>query len=179
MKRTKLIFISAFLCGLVFLAACGGEVSEHEESIGMDEAPEQDTDFEDQEADNETENSEQNNDTDGQPDEAAEERDVVLENEAFRVFEPEENAVVGNEFTVRGEARVFEANVLYEFEDGHNILDEGFVTASAGAPEWGEFEITISFDETANDSGTVILYEEDMENGERVNELMIPVTVEE
>lgn len=136
-----------------------------EEEKDADEITENETD---QEENNE---EEQTDDTDTEP-------KVVLENDAFRIYEPTPNAVVGNEFTVRGEAKVSEAMVMYEFEDGHNILDEGNVMASQGAPEWGEFEITIKFDEVAYDTGTVILYEESQKDGSRVNQLYIPVSVE-
>lgn len=100
---------------------------------------------------------------------------IVYENEAFRIYEPAPNSEVDNEFSVRGQARIFEASVNYEFEDGHFILDEGVVMASEGAPEWGEFEITIRFDELSNDHGTVILYEASAKDGSRLHELMIPV----
>ncbi len=50
-------------------------------------------------------------------------------------------------------------NVRYEFEDGQSIIDEGFVTASIGAPEWGDFEITIRFDELYSESANIILFE--------------------
>ncbi|MBN6205749.1 Gmad2 immunoglobulin-like domain-containing protein, partial [Ralstonia pickettii] len=131
---------------------------------------------EDKNADQENEAAE--DEEEQQADGSDEKPEIVLENEAFRIFEPAPNAVVGNEFTVRGEARVFEASFMYEFEDGHNILDEGNVTASTGAPDWGEFEITITFDEVAYDTGTVILYDESQKDGSRQNELFIPVTVE-
>ncbi|MFA5528665.1 MAG: Gmad2 immunoglobulin-like domain-containing protein [Peptostreptococcales bacterium] len=106
------------------------------------------------------------------------EEEVVIENDAFRIYEPAPNTeVTDNKIVVRGQARVFEGTIQYEFEDGHNILDEGFTTASEGAPGWGDFEITIEFDEVANDTGTIILYEESAKDGSRLHELIIPVTV--
>lgn len=105
---------------------------------------------------------------------------IVLQNMAFKIFEPAPNSEVQGKIVVRGLARVFEGTVLYEFEDGHNILDQGFTTASEGAPGWGEFEIVIELDEkTANGSGTVILYEESAKDGSRMHELQIPVTVKD
>lgn len=68
---------------------------------------------------------------------------------------------------------------MYEFEDGHFILDEGFTTATEGAPEWGEFEITIKLDDERNYSGRVILYEESAKDGSRMHELFIPVNIGE
>ncbi len=109
------------------------------------------------------------------------EQKVVLENEVFRIFEPTPNTLVKDRIVVKGLARVYEGTVLYEFEDGHFILDEGFTTASQGGPEWGEFEIIIELDElqeVTNDSGSIIIYEESAEDGSRRNELIIPVKVE-
>ncbi|WP_078427423.1 Gmad2 immunoglobulin-like domain-containing protein [Alkalihalobacterium alkalinitrilicum] len=103
--------------------------------------------------------------------------EIVLENVAFKIYEPAPNTEVKDRFVVRGLARVYEATVLYEFEDGHFILDEGFTTATEGAPGWGEFEIIIEFDEVANQSGRVILFEESAKDGSRINELQIPVKV--
>lgn len=192
-NKIMIIFLAGILSTIVFLSACGGNdtdsnTNEQNDTEGqLEDNGTADSDTGDNNTEEKVDTSENNENTDEETengDEQIEEEDpqsepqVVLENDAFRVFEPEENAVVGNEFTVRGEARVFEANILYEFEDGHNILDEGFVTASVGAPEWGEFEITISFDEVAYENGTVILYEEDAKDGSRKNELYIPVTVQ-
>lgn len=106
-----------------------------------------------------------------------ESQEIVIQNEAFRIYEPAPEAVVKDRIVVKGLARVYEGTVLYEFEDGHNILAEGFTTAKQGAPEWGEFEIIIEFDEVANNSGSVILFEESAKDGSRRNELIIPVKV--
>ncbi|WP_127531272.1 Gmad2 immunoglobulin-like domain-containing protein [Paenibacillus kobensis] len=100
---------------------------------------------------------------------------VVAENKAFRVFEPAEDAVVGTTFTVRGEARVFEASFSYSFEDGHNVLAEGHVTADMGAPEWGKFEFTVTFDEATNPFGILTIYESSAKDGSPVNVLQIAV----
>lgn len=104
-------------------------------------------------------------------------REIVLQNVAFRIFEPYPNSEVKDQIVVRGLARVYEGTILYEFEDGHFILDEGFTTATEGAPGWGEFEIIIELDEFANYSGRVILFEESAKDGSRINELKIPVNV--
>ncbi|MDG5788532.1 Gmad2 immunoglobulin-like domain-containing protein [Evansella sp. AB-P1] len=106
-------------------------------------------------------------------------RDIVLQNVAFRIFEPAPNAEVKDQIVVRGLARTFEGTILYEFEDGHFILDEGFTTASEGAPGWGEFEIVIELDDHTNYHGRVFLFEESAKDGSRINELSIPVYVTE
>ncbi|MEC5424841.1 Gmad2 immunoglobulin-like domain-containing protein [Virgibacillus sp. C22-A2] len=104
-------------------------------------------------------------------------REIVLQNDAFQIFQPAPNTKVKDRVVVSGLAKVYEGTILYEFEDGHFILDEGFTTATVGAPEWGEFEIIIEFDEVANYSGRVILFEESAKDGSRINELQIPIQV--
>ena len=106
-------------------------------------------------------------------------REFVLQNTAFRIYEPTPNTSVKDQIIVKGVARVFEATFLYEFEDGHNLLDGGVTMTSAGAPEWGEFEIVIKFDpkKVTNNSGTIILYEASPKDGSRTNELKIPVKI--
>ncbi|MFY9376984.1 MAG: Gmad2 immunoglobulin-like domain-containing protein [Peptococcia bacterium] len=105
---------------------------------------------------------------------------IILQNMAFKIFEPVPNSEVKDRVIVRGLARVFEGTIQYEFEDGHFILDQGFTTASKGAPEWGEFEIIIELDQkTANGRGTVVLYEESAKDGSRLHELQIPVVIKE
>ncbi|MDQ0253433.1 hypothetical protein J2S74_000805 [Evansella vedderi] len=103
--------------------------------------------------------------------------EVILENNAFKVFQPAPYTEVENQVVVRGLARVFEATLQYELEDGHYILARGFTTASDGAPEWGEFEILIDFDYVSNSTVTLILFEESAKDGSRINELVIPLTV--
>lgn len=112
------------------------------------------------------------------PSESETEKDeVVLENEAFQIFEPTPNEEVQNQIVVRGLARVFEGAFIYEFEDGHFILDEGFTTASEGAPGWGEFEFTINLDNATAGLYRIVIYEESAKDGSILNELIIPVQV--
>ncbi len=99
-----------------------------------------------------------------------------MENQAFRNI-----AVSGTQgnYVVTGEARVFEATIQYEVEDGHVIFLDGFVTASEGAPGWGTFTINISIPEAdLPDNATLmlILFEESAKDGSRLHEL--PVTLE-
>ena len=63
-----------------------------------------------------------------------------IQNQAFRKIEV--SGTKGH-YTITGEARVFEATIQYEVEDGHVIYVKGFETASSGAPEWGTFTIEI------------------------------------
>jgi hypothetical protein len=79
-------------------------------------------------------------------------------------------------YTVAGEARVFEATLQYEVEDGHVIFVEGFTTASQGGPEWGIFLININIpQEQLPEYGTLtlILFEISAEDGSRINEYSV------
>lgn len=171
MKKLTFIPFLVVLLGSLLLSGCLND--------DADDLPEEKEDQETEIVDEDKVDSENEEDvteeTDTKEEEVESEPNVVLENEVFRIFEPAPDSEVGNEFTVRGEARVFEAVVSYDFEDGHFILDEGTVMASEGAPSWGEFEITIQFDELSNDAGRVFLYEESQKDGSRQHELAIPV----
>ena len=46
---------------------------------------------------------------------------------------------------ISGEATVFEANVQWQLSDATGrVVDQGFVTASAGAPDRGTFDISVT-----------------------------------
>ncbi|GMK40365.1 hypothetical protein PCCS19_34210 [Paenibacillus sp. CCS19] len=100
---------------------------------------------------------------------------VVAENEAFRIFAPADDAVVGTTFKVTGEARVFEAAFSYSFEDGHNVLAEGHVMADQGAPEWGKFEFEVTFKDPTSPYGILIIYENSAKDGSPIHQLEIRV----
>ena len=104
-------------------------------------------------------------------------QEIILENEAFKIFKPAPNSEVKDQIVVKGLARVFEATVQYEFEDGHYVFDKGFTTASEGAPGWGEFEIILDLDKVPNGPARVIIYEESAKDGSRLHELQIPITI--
>lgn len=95
-------------------------------------------------------------------------------NERFRQVTVEK--VGKNKFRVQGQAQVWEANISWVVEDGHNELKSGFTTTDAGAPEWGNFDFTIDI-EKKDDYSTLILilFEESAEDGSRKNELQIPL----
>ncbi|PTL37992.1 Gmad2 immunoglobulin-like domain-containing protein [Alkalicoccus saliphilus] len=101
------------------------------------------------------------------------------ENDSFRIQNVETD---GHTIHIEGEARVFEATVSYVVvEDGEEI-DEGFTTATAGGPEWGEFHLAVEIAELEEGETrhlTVVLFEESADDGSRVDELEIPVTIGE
>lgn len=104
---------------------------------------------------------------------------VVASNDAFRVYGPAPDSEVGRSFTVKGQARVFEAQFSYSFEDGHNVLAEGHVMADKGAPEWGNFEFTVKLDKAPTSPvGTLTIYESSAKDGTPVHELHLTYTFE-
>jgi len=104
---------------------------------------------------------------------------IVLENDAFRVYSPRADEEVGNTFTVEGEARVFEAAFSWELEDGHNILAEGHEITDAGAPEWGKFKFDISFEHASQPNMMLILFVNSAKDGSREHQLVIPLKIPE
>lgn len=93
-------------------------------------------------------------------------------NDAFRNVKIKE--VVPGKFELNGEARVFEGTFSWAIEDGMNELKDGYVTTSAGAPEWGKFNFTVE-QKKNNDNSTmhIILYESSAKDGKRLHELPI------
>lgn len=171
MKKTT-IFVSVFiLFSLMFVTAC----SENKPGPEVNDEGNEQVDEDQENQENDQNNQETEEDNDEGTDQQSGEEEIVIENESFRIFQPAPDSDVDHEFTVTGQARVFEATIQYEFKDGDEIIDKGFVTASQGAPEWGDFEITLHFDELSNPPANIILYEESAEDGSRLYELNIPV----
>lgn len=94
---------------------------------------------------------------DAQPFQLSEKFEVPAGDKTFRNVEVEKKA--DGEYTVTGEARVFEASFSYNVEDGHQMLVETQnVTASEGAPNWGTFEFDVSIDKNKlPENGTLTL----------------------
>ncbi|MBU5594306.1 Gmad2 immunoglobulin-like domain-containing protein [Amphibacillus sp. MSJ-3] len=169
MRKTSLFASIFIIFSLVFITACSENRPEvdNESNEGIEE------DQEDEGNDQTNPETEENHSD--ERDQGQNEGEIVAENEAFRIFQPAPNSELDHEFTVIGQARVFEATIQYEFKDGDEIIDKGFVTASQGAPDWGDFEINFQFDELTNPPATIIIYEESAKDGSRLYELSIPV----
>jgi hypothetical protein len=100
---------------------------------------------------------------------------LELENNAFRKIEVEGS---NGEYTITGEARVFEATLKYRVTDGHVYFIEDFHTASDGGPNWGTFLLEIMIAEEdlpVNGTLTLELYEESAKDGSEINVLIIPI----
>lgn len=99
---------------------------------------------------------------------------TTLSNQHFRQVNVEK--VNENKFHVKGQAQVWEANINWVIEDGHNELKTGFTTTDAGAPEWGKFDFTIDIEKKEESSTlTLILFEESAKDGSRNYELPLPL----
>lgn len=99
----------------------------------------------------------------------------AYENNAFRIHE-----ITGSDgnYTITGEASVWEASFMYAVSDGHDYLVEDFTTASNGAPSWGEFSIDISIPEEqlpVNGTLSIEIWEESAKDGSRLHELSLPL----
>ncbi len=85
------------------------------------------------------------------------------------------DSVSGTTLHLAGYARVFEAQLSYSLEDGHNVLASGSVTADKGAPEWGRFELDVTFAQPTSPGLTLVLFDESPKDGSVVYEAVIPL----
>ncbi|MGS0764609.1 stalk domain-containing protein [Syntrophomonas curvata] len=70
--------------------------------------------------------------------------------------------------TVAGKARVWEATLNYEVIDNNNrVLFDGFATASAGAPQWGDF--TFSVDADLSEAEAIRVFTTSPKDGSRMD----------
>lgn len=96
---------------------------------------------------------------------------------AIWVNAPAAGEKVGAKFTLRGNARVFEATVCWRLRDDTGaVLAEGFTTAASGAPERGDFETTVTFKPSPAGKGQLEVFEVSMKDGSDMNKVIIPVT---
>jgi hypothetical protein len=92
------------------------------------------------------------------------------------VESPGVGALVASPFTLTGTASVFEGAFIARLVDssGRRIVSTP-VQASRGAPGRGRFAREMAFSTSAA-RGTLIVYDQDMESGARLDEVRIPVT---
>jgi germination protein M len=95
---------------------------------------------------------------------------------AIFVERPGAGAVLTNPFVLSGTALVFEGAFMTRLIDdsGRRIVNVP-VQASAGGPERGDFRKVIPFSTSAG-AGTLIVYDQSMEDGSRQDEVRIPVS---
>jgi hypothetical protein len=82
---------------------------------------------------------------------------------------------VSSPLRVTGTANTFEATFQYELVDSEgNVVDKNFVTATSGTGTRGTFEFTSG---DFSDLAKLVVFENSAENGARINEVEIPLTV--
>ena len=82
---------------------------------------------------------------------------------------------VSSPLRVTGTANTFEATFQYELLDSEgNVVDKNFVTATSGTGTRGTFDFTTG---DFSDAAKLVVFENSAENGSRVNEVEIPLTV--
>ncbi|WP_261131967.1 Gmad2 immunoglobulin-like domain-containing protein [Bacillus sp. Marseille-Q3570] len=113
--------------------------------------------------------------TDGSDEDGSED---PIENEVFKIASPLPNQTVNEEFVFKGKARVFEANFQYELRDGETVLESDFITASEGAPGWGDFERVIAVPETVDSKLILKVFVSSAKDGSEINILEIPLKTE-
>ncbi len=95
-------------------------------------------------------------DDDGDEAPAAEDAAIVVEN-------PEEGASVSSPVTISGTASVFEGTVQLRILDaGGEEIASAFTTASAGAPERGEFSEQVEFTVDEPQEGVIEVFEQNV-----------------
>lgn len=95
-------------------------------------------------------------------------------NERFRKVIVDE--LEGGEFRIQGEAQVFEATINWSVEDGHYVYNEGFTTATMGAPEWGKFDFTFEIKKSEEIAVlNLVLFEVSAEDGSHNYTLLVPL----
>ena len=83
---------------------------------------------------------------------------------------------VASPLRAEGTANTFEANFQYESLDSDgNVVDENFVTATSGTGTRGTFDFTTV--PTVDEVATLVVFESSAEDGSRMNEVEIPLTV--
>ena len=95
-------------------------------------------------------------------------------------YSPRRGETVSSPLALRGDARTFEANVVFDLIDerGHAI-SRGNVTARAGAPVFGRFEASVAFSTDREQRAVLRVYEISPATGEIAPEspVAIPLTI--
>jgi hypothetical protein len=77
---------------------------------------------------------------------------------------------VESPIVVTGIARAFEATVDWALFDREGVeLNRGFVTASIGAPDWGDMTFPVPYAVTEQQVGTLQVWETSAKDGSRIN----------
>jgi hypothetical protein len=91
------------------------------------------------------------------------------------VESPAAGATVSKTFHVTGTAMVFEATFVVELRIAGNVAVKETVTASAGAPSRGTFDVALT--SPARGAAEVVAYEPSAADGSPLHTVRVPVTV--
>lgn len=97
------------------------------------------------------------------------------ENSSFRNLEVTEPFV---EYIVNGKARIYEGTFHYRVKDKNRILITGWTMTSVGAPEWGNFHVSIHLPKSRSALKTDLtleMFEISAKDGSEINKLVIPL----
>jgi immunoglobulin-like protein involved in spore germination/sporulation and spore germination protein len=99
---------------------------------------------------------------------------------AILVESPAIGQAISNPVTISGTANVFEANVSVEIVDsGGRVVGSAFTTASCGTGCRGTFSVTIPYEVSAVQPGTIIVHDDDAAgSGHPPHEVHIPVILQ-
>jgi immunoglobulin-like protein involved in spore germination len=87
--------------------------------------------------------------------------------------------VHGPELDAAGTANTFEATFAYELVDASGrVLAHHFVTATSGSGTRGTFAFTVPFSVDRAEAGQLVVFENSAENGQRIHQVVIPLTLE-
>ncbi len=97
--------------------------------------------------------------------------------DSFRVSVPKAGDVVTSPIKVVGKARVFEAAFQVKLEDIHgNTLAETNAMASKGAPEWGDFKLSVAYKPAKEErTGMLKVYALSPKDGSVLDMVTIPL----
>lgn len=97
---------------------------------------------------------------------------------AIVVYEPARNSTAEGRIRIRGDARTFEANVVFDLlsERGEEIAS-GFTTARVAAPIFGRFDAELPFSIDQPQRGILRVYELSAATGELINVVLIPLNL--
>jgi hypothetical protein len=99
---------------------------------------------------------------------------------AILVAKPSIGATIPSPVTVSGTANVFEANVTVEILDhAGNMVGRKFTTATCGTGCRGTFSVTVPYEVSAEQPGTIVVHDDDAAGtGHPPHEVRIPVVLE-
>ncbi|SCY99977.1 Gmad2 immunoglobulin-like domain-containing protein [Alkaliphilus peptidifermentans] len=110
---------------------------------------------------------------------------ITVENESLpmedklifaKLDAPEEEQQIDNPVRVAGKVIAFEGSFIVRITDNEeNIIHEEVLQASAGGPQWGEFDEEIQYPSPDGDEGSIEIGEYSAKDGEYILHLKVPV----